>query len=122
VARQAPGVGAARKRIYDAGMSSEPQIFPPRAAIMRKFWRAFAVASATTVAAAALVAFDGAVQGWLRWPIGLAGLASLVFCQVRWSDAAEYLAKAKGIYHPMYGVLGPLGLVMVVLTRSTQKT
>ena len=121
MARQAPGMGAARKRIYDAGMSSESQIFPPRAAIMRKFWRAFAVASATTVGVAALVAFAGAMHGWLRWPIGLTGLASIVFCQVRWSDAAEYLAKAKGIYHPMYGVLGPLGLVMVVFTRSTQK-
>ncbi|MEV4260450.1 hypothetical protein [Kribbella sp. NPDC049584] len=103
-------------------MSSESQIFPPRAAIMRKFWRAFAVAAATTVGVAALVAFAGAAQGWLRWTIGLAGLASVVFCQLRWSDAAEYLAKAKGIYHPMYGVLGPLGLLMVVLTRPTQKT
>jgi len=35
--------------VYDADMSSESQIFPPRAAIMRKFWRAFAVGSATTV-------------------------------------------------------------------------
>jgi hypothetical protein len=113
---------ASRHGVYDAGMSSESQIFPPRAAIMRKFWRAFAVASATTLRVAALGALAGAMPGWLRWATGLAGLASLVFCLLRWSDAAEYLAKAKGIYHPMYGVLGPLGLIMVVFTRSTQKT
>jgi hypothetical protein len=89
---------------------------------MRKFWRAFAVGSATTVGAVALGLLAGAMQGWLRWPTGLVALASLVLCNVRWSDAAEYLAKAKGIYHPMYGVLGPVGLVMVVFTRSTHKS
>jgi hypothetical protein len=89
---------------------------------MRKFWRAFAVGSATTVSTVLLGLLAGATQGWLRLPIGLVGLASLVLCNVRWSDAAEYLAKAKGIYHPMYGVLGPVGLVMVVFTRSTHKS
>lgn len=103
-------------------MSSGSQIFPPHAEIMRKFWHAFALAAGTTVGMATLGVLAGAMQGWLRWPTSLAALASLVFCQLRWSDAAEYLAKAKGVYHPMYGVLGPLGLVLVVLTRSTQKT
>ena len=103
-------------------MSSESHIFPPRAAIMRKFWRAFAVASATTVGAVVLGLLAGAMQGWPRRLTGLAVLASLVLFIIRWSDAAEYLAKAKGIYHPMYGVLGPVGLVMVVFTRSKLKT
>ncbi|GAA1139002.1 hypothetical protein GCM10009630_42480 [Kribbella jejuensis] len=103
-------------------MSSESQIFRSRAAIMAQFWRAFAVASAATAGAAGLGLLIGAVPGWLRWPTRLVALASLVLCLIRWSDAAEYLAKAKGIYHPMYGVLGPLGLLMVVLTRSTNKS
>ena len=100
-------------------MSSESQIFPSRAAIMSQFWRAFVVACAVTVGVVGLGLVAGAVHGWLRWPASLVGLALLVFGIIKWSDAAEYLAKAKGIYHPMYGVLGPLGLLMVVLTRST---
>jgi hypothetical protein len=96
-------------------------IFPPRAAIMRKFWRAFAVASVTTVGVVGLGLLAETMQVWPRRLIGLAVLPLLVLCIVRWADAAEYLAKAKGIYHPMYGVLGPLGLIMVVFTRSNHK-
>lgn len=72
--------------------------------------------------AAGLGLLSGAMQGWPKWLTGLAALALFVLCIIRWSDAAESLAKAKGIYHPMYGVLGPLGLVMVVFTRSAHKS
>jgi hypothetical protein len=89
---------------------------------MRKFWRAFAVASATTVGVVVLGLFAETMQVRPRRLTGLAVLALFVLCIIRWSDAAEYLAKAKGIYHPMYGVLGPVGLVMVVFTRSNHKT
>lgn len=89
---------------------------------MRKFWRAFAVASATTVGTVVLGLLAEAMPVWPRRLAGLPVLASLVLCIIKWSDAAEYLAKAKGIYHPMYGVLGPIGLVMVVFTRSNLKT
>jgi hypothetical protein len=88
---------------------------------MRKFWRAFAVASVTTVGVVGLGLLAETMQVWPRRLIGLAVLPLLVLCIVRWADAAEYLAKAKGIYHPMYGVLGPLGLIMVVFTRSNHK-
>lgn len=99
-------------------MSPESQIFPSRAAMMSQFWRAFGVASAVTVGVVGLGLVTGAVHGWLRLPAALVGIASFVLCILKWSDAAEYLAKAKGIYHPMYGVLGPIGLLLVVLTRS----
>jgi hypothetical protein len=89
---------------------------------MRKFWRAFAVASATTVGVVVLGLLAETMQVWPRRLTGLAALPLLVLCIIRWSDAAEYLAKAKGIYHPMYGVLGPVGLIMVVFTRSNHKT
>ncbi|GAA1619991.1 hypothetical protein GCM10009744_03480 [Kribbella alba] len=80
------------------------------------------MASATTVGAVVLGLLAGAMQGWPRRLTGLAVLASLVVCIIRWYDAAEYLAKAKGIYHPMYGVLGPVGLVMAMFTRSKHMT
>jgi hypothetical protein len=99
-------------------MSSESHLFPPRAAIMQKFWHTVAVGSATTVGTVALGLLAGAIQGWPGLLAGLAALALLVVSHIRWSDAAEHLAKAKGIYHPMHGILGPTGLVMVVFTRS----
>ena len=85
---------------------------------MQKFWHTVAVGSATTVGTVALGLLAGAIQGWPGLLAGLAALALLVVSHIRWSDAAEHLAKAKGIYHPMHGILGPTGLVMVVFTRS----
>ncbi|WP_145812181.1 hypothetical protein [Kribbella amoyensis] len=49
--------------------------------------------------------------------LGVAGLASLVLFYKWCGDAAESLARAKGIYHPQYFVLGPVGLIMAGLSR-----
>jgi hypothetical protein len=46
----------------------------------------------------------------------------LIACYLKCCAAGEYLSKAKGVYHPMYGSLGPLGLVLAVFARPTRDT
>jgi hypothetical protein len=68
-----------------------------------------------------LASLTAGVHGWLRWVPGLAGVATFVFFNLRCCEAGEYLSKAKGIYHPMYGSLGWSGLLMAVFARSPRK-
>ena len=89
---------------------------------MLQFWRAFTLGVVSTVGLIGLVLLAEASTGWLRWPVALAGFAVFIFCNSKWSDAAEHLAHAKGISHPMYGVLGPVGLVMVVFTSRPRQS
>jgi hypothetical protein len=46
----------------------------------------------------------------------------LIVCNLKCCAAGEYLSKAKGAYHPMYGSLGALGLVLAVFARPTRDT
>jgi len=48
------------------------------------------------------------MDSWLRWPTAVLALIMLVACNLKCSDAGEHLSTAKGVYHPMYGSLGPL--------------
>jgi len=89
---------------------------------MIQFWRALAGVAITAAVSLILGLSAGSVHSWLRWPIGVLALVMLVACYGKCSDAGEYLSKAKGIYHPMYGSLGPLGLVLAVFGRRTRDT
>jgi len=87
---------------------------------MRQFWRALAGAAITAAVSLILGLIAGSMHGWFRWPTGVLALLMLVACTFKCSDAGEYLSKAKGIYHPMYGSLGPLGLVLAAFARRTR--
>lgn len=52
----------------------------------------------------------------------VAGILLLAF-NLRAGHWAERVARSKGIYHPQYFVLGPIGLVMALVTENkTQAT
>jgi hypothetical protein len=61
----------------------------------------------------------GSMDSWRRWPTGVLALVMFVACNVK-CDAGEYLSKAKRVYHPIYGSLGALGLVLAVFARPTR--
>jgi len=103
-------------------MSSELESSPSHALIMRQFWRALAEVAITVAGLLVLVLVAGGMHSWLRWPTGVVGLVLLVACNLKCCDAGEYLSKAKGVYHPMYGSNGALGLVLAVFARPTRNT
>jgi hypothetical protein len=105
-----------------ARMSSKSGSSPSNAPIMRQFWRALAGVAVTAAGALILGLSAESMDSWLRWPTGVLALVMFVACNVKCSDAGEYLSKAKGVYHPMYGSLGPLGLVLAVFARPTRDT
>src|SRR5215813_11995941 len=89
------------------------------AAMMQQFWRALGAVAVTAAGSLILGLAAGTMDSWLRWPTRVLASAMLVTCIFKFcGDAGEYLSKAKGIYHPMYGSNGPLGLVLAVLARS----
>jgi len=74
-----------------------------------------------TAAGASLLGVSaGSLQGWFRWPTAVLALLMLVAFNLKCCAAGEYLSKAKCVYHPMYGSLGPLGLVLAVCARPTR--
>ena len=74
-----------------------------------------------TAAGASVLGLNaGSLQGWFRWPTALLALIMLVICNLKCCAAGEYLSKARGVYHPMYGSLGLLGLVLAVFARPTR--
>jgi hypothetical protein len=89
---------------------------------MQKFWRALAEAAVTAVGLLILGLIAGGIHSWLRWPTGVVALVLLVAFNLKCCDAGEYLSKAKGVYHPMYGSNGALGLVLAVFARSARNT
>ena len=60
------------------------------------------------------------MHSWFRWPTAALALIMLVVCNLKCCAAGEQLSKAKGAYHPMYGSLGLLGLVLAVFARPTR--
>jgi hypothetical protein len=69
---------------------------------------------------AVLVGLDlavGAVHGVSGWLLRLGGFALLVTFVLRCGVWAERVVRRKGVYHPQYFVLGPIGLVMALLAR-----
>jgi hypothetical protein len=90
---------------------------------MRQFWRALAGAAITAAGALIFGLIAESVDSWLKWPTGVLALVMFVACNLKFcSDAGEHLSKAKGVYHPMYGSLGALGLVLVLFARPTRDT
>jgi hypothetical protein len=61
---------------------------------------------------------DGAVHGVLGLVLGVAALAVLVTFFLRCGLWAERISRQKGVYHPQYFVLGPIGLVMALCART----
>ena len=103
-------------------MSSELGSSPSRAAIMRQFWRALAEVAVTAAAALTLGLIAESLHSWFRWPTAVFALIMLVACNLKCCAAGEYLSKAKGVYHPMYGSNGAMGLVLAVFARSARNT
>jgi hypothetical protein len=89
---------------------------------MRRFWRALAEVAVTAAGALTLGLSAESMDSWLRWPTAVLALIMLVACNLKCSDAGEHLSKAKGVYHPMYGSLGPLGLALAVFARPSRDT
>jgi hypothetical protein len=89
---------------------------------MRPFWRALADVGVTAAGALLLGLNAGSMHSWFRWPTAVLALVMLIACYLKCCAAGEYLSKAKGVYHPMYGSLGPLGLVLAVFARPTRDT
>jgi hypothetical protein len=52
----------------------------------------------------------------------LRALAGILLIAFNWRAAcwAERVARRKGIYHPQYFVLGPIGLLMALATRPNK--
>lgn len=90
-----------------------------RVVVMRQFWRALAGVGVTAVGTVVLGLSAGSMHGWFRWPTAVLALVMLVACNIKCSAAGGYLSKAKGVYHPMYGSFGPVGLVLAVFARSS---
>ncbi|HEY3559548.1 MAG TPA: hypothetical protein VGL05_18885 [Kribbella sp.] len=84
---------------------------------IRRFWSALAGAAVAAAAALIVGLIAGNVHGWLKWPIGALALIMLVAFNLKCCTAGEYLSKAKGVYHPMYGSNGALGLLLAVFAR-----
>jgi hypothetical protein len=103
---------------YAGGMSSDLGSSPSDAPIMRRFWRALAGMAVTAAGALIVGLIAESVHGWFKWPTGALGLIMLVAFNLRCCAAGEYLSKAKGVYHPMYGSYGVLGLVLAVFARG----
>jgi hypothetical protein len=100
-----------------AGMSSGLGSSPSDAPIMRRFWRALADVAVTAAGSLILGLIAGSMHGWFKWPTAALALIMLVACNLKCCAAGEYLSKAKGVYHPMYGSNGVLGLVLAVFAR-----
>ena len=100
-----------------ARMSSELGSSPLPPLAMRKFWRALVDVAVTAALAFLIGSTVGSMHGWFRWPTAVLALGMLMACHHKCCAAAEHLSEAKGVYHPMYGHLGPLGLVLAVFAR-----
>jgi uncharacterized membrane protein YgaE (UPF0421/DUF939 family) len=89
---------------------------------MRQFWRALVAVALTAAGSVVLGLSAGTMHSWLRWPTAALALVMLVACNLKCSTAGEHLSKAKGVYHPMYASLGPLGLLLAVFARSPRNS
>jgi hypothetical protein len=103
-----------------AGMSSDLGSSSSDAPMMRRFWRALADVAVTAAGALILGLIAGSMDGWFKWPTGVLALMMFVAFNLKCCAAGEYLSKAKGVYHPMYGSYGVLGLVLAVFARRNR--
>ena len=87
---------------------------------MPNFWRAFADVLITGAGALLLGLNAESMHSWFKWPTAVLALIMLVVWNFKCCTAGEYLSKAKGAYHPMYGSLGPLGLLLALFARPTR--